>query len=265
MEEYLNKGIKDLITQFPGIEPILDEYNIGCDPSNVGKCRLRDSVDIYTLEPADEQRLMAGIAAVLYPDKDIKIPEIKKNKNKTAKAFSYSPPIKKLVEEHKLIKRLLALIPSIITNLDIASEEGKTILRDCVDFIRSYADKFHHAKEEDILFKYFDESLDIIKVIYEDHDTGRGHVAAVLKAIEAQDKEQIIVHLNGYRDLLTEHIKKEDEILYTWMDRNLSTNQVGSMFTKFNKVDEEFGDVPAKYEAFIVDMEKRFDRRIKES
>ena len=29
MEGYLNSGIKDLITRFPEIEKILDEYHIG--------------------------------------------------------------------------------------------------------------------------------------------------------------------------------------------------------------------------------------------
>jgi len=37
---------------------------------------------------------------------------------------------------------------------------------DGVDFIRSYADKYHHAREEEILFKYFDEDMAILKVMH---------------------------------------------------------------------------------------------------
>ncbi len=58
----------------------------------------------------------------------------------------------------EVIKRLLALIPQIVTKFDISSSKDKNLVRNCADFIRSYADKYHHAKEEDILFKYFDEN-----------------------------------------------------------------------------------------------------------
>ena len=35
MEAYLNKGIKEIIDQFPEIEDILNEYDIGCGPCSV--------------------------------------------------------------------------------------------------------------------------------------------------------------------------------------------------------------------------------------
>lgn len=71
--------------------------------------------------------------------------------------------------------------------------------------------------------------------------------------------EAIAEHLNLYHELLSEHIKKEDEILYLWMDRNLSIKQVGELFSKFNEIDEQFGDAPVKYEQFISELEERFN------
>lgn len=259
MEEYLNKGIKDVIDQFPKVGDILNDYNIGCAPCNVGSCLLKDIVDIHNLSPEEESELMFMIAKVVYPDKDIKKPEVKKKKDTAPKQYNYSPPISKLVNEHKLIKRLLALIPVIIKNQDLTSEEGKNLIRDCVDFIRSYADKYHHAKEEEILFKYFDDELDIIQVMLNDHNTGRSHVKSILEALDNNDKENVIFHLSGYQELLTEHIKKEDEILYVWMERILTDNQIGTLFSKFNEVDAEFGDSPNKYIEFITSLESRFN------
>jgi len=101
-----------------------------------------------------------------------------------------------------------------------------------VDFIRSYADRFHHAKEEDILFACFDPGLDILKAMHEDHDRGRAHVRGVVEALEQGDREGVAAHLAGYAGVLSEHIKKEDEILYPWMDRNLSVRQVGELFAR---------------------------------
>ncbi len=258
MEEYLNKGIKEIINQFPEVGNILNGYNIGCAPCSIGSCLLKDIIEIHNLSPDEEQELMAGIARVIYPDREIEIPRIARKHEARPEGISYSPPMKKLVDEHVLIKRLVAMIPELIDNLDVASEEGRQAIIDGVDFIRSYADKYHHAKEEEILLKYFDEDLDIIKTIYKDHETGRAHVRAVLKALDDRDKEAVSEHLNAYRELLTEHIRKEDEILYPWMDRNLSITQIGELFSKFSGKDEESGDAPKKYEGLINKLEQKF-------
>jgi hemerythrin-like domain-containing protein len=258
METYLNKSIKEVIDEFPEVEKVLDEFGIGCGPCSVGTCLLRDIVEIHDL-PADKEKvMMAKIAKIIYPDKPIEIPRLQRKAEDRPREITYSPPMKKLVDEHVLIKRWIALIPEVIKNLDVDSAEGRQVILDGVDFIRSYADKYHHAKEEDVLFKYFDEDLDIIQVMYEDHEQGRGHVRAILEALDRKDKAAIAEHMNAYRELLTGHIKKEDEILYTWMDRNLSVTQVGKLFSEFNTTDEQIGYSPDKYEVFIDRLEKKY-------
>jgi len=243
MEEYLNMPIKEVITKFPQAGDILSEYNIGCVPCSVGSCLLKDIVKIHNLSAEDEGELMARIAAIVYPGRKItrvKVSRYQSIKEKAAKELKYSPPIKRLVDEHTLIKKWLALIPDVVAKLDTQPALAREIIIKGVDFIRSYADKFHHAKEEEILFKYFDENLDIIKAMFADHDIARGHVRAVVEALEKKDKVALVEHLLAYRDLLAEHIKKEDEILYPWMDRNLSTRQVGELFAKFEEADGKF-------------------------
>ena len=256
MEEYLNKSIKEIINQFPEVGNILDQYNIGCAPCSVGSCLLKDIVEIHNLPAEEEQELMARIAKVIYPDREVKIPEVKRKGEAKPGEIRYSPPMQKLVDEHLLIKRLVAMIPEVIDNLDVESEPGRQVIVNSIDFIRSYADKYHHAKEEEILFKYFGEDLDIIKTMLEDHEKVRAHVRAILEALDNRDSEAISEHLNAYRELLSEHIKKEDEILYPWMDRDLSITQVGELFSEFNSRDQEFGDVPQRSEQFINKLEE---------
>ena len=65
----------------------------------------------------------------------------------------------------------------------------------------------------------------------------------------------------AYRELLTEHIRKEDEILYPWMDNQLSTHQVGELFSKFDAVDRQIEVSPDKYEDFIDQLEKKFENQ----
>lgn len=258
MEIYLNKGIKDIIAQFPKVGDILNEYNIGCAPCNVGTCLLKDIVEVHNLSYEAEHELMKRIAGVIYPGMEVVIPKIERKTGPSAGAIKYSPPVKRLVDEHVLIKRLLALVPRAVETLDAAREEDKQIMLGCVDFIRSYADKYHHAKEEDILFKKFSPDLEIINAMLEEHKIGRGHVKVAAEALETADNRAIKEHLTAYQRLLTDHIKKEDEILYPWMDRNLSMSQVGELFAEFDEADRRFPDAPLKYEGFIKTLEEKF-------
>ena len=258
MQSFLNRSIKAVIQEHPEVGQILDEFEIGCAPCSVGDCLLKDIVEIHNLSPEDERLLMARIAGAISPGEKIELPAVERKKPAGPKELKYSPPVKKLVEEHKLIKRCLALIPRLIENLELDSEPDRELIQNTVDFIRNYADRFHHAKEEDILFKYLDENLDILKVMYEDHETGRAHVRAVLAGVEQRDAGAVREHLSAYRELLTQHIKKEDEILYPWMDRAFSTSQVGELYSRFGEVDQQFGEAPRKYGEFIQNLEERY-------
>lgn len=257
LEDYLTKGIKEIITERPGIEAILDDYDIGCGPCMVGTCLLKDIVEIHALSPRDEREMMGRIANAIHPDGEIDVPTIQRKAN-ARKAVTYSPPMQKLVDEHKLIKRLVAQIPHIIESIDLETEEGRQRVLDGVDFIRNYADSYHHAKEEDLLFKYFDEDAEIIKAMHEDHRNARSRVKNIVEGVESRDRGSVIENLGAYRELLTDHIRKEDDILYPWMDRNITTTQVGKLFSSFSEVDERFGDAPARYEKFVRGLEKGF-------
>jgi len=259
MEDYLNSGIKAVIEKFPQVGGVLDEYGIGCGPCSVGTCLLKDIVDIHQLPPEEEKQMMTKIIKVIYPDKVVPIPQFSKKKA-TPKEIRFSPPMKALVDEHVLIKRWLALIPSVLKDLDLEKEEDRSLILQGVDFIRSYADRFHHAKEEDILFEYFDKNSDILKVMYQDHIQGRAHVKAVVEAVEQKNKAVVAEHLMAYRALLTQHIHKEDEILFPWMERNLSLTQIGELFSRFQETDKQMGSGTEKFESFINNLEAGYNQ-----
>jgi len=261
MEAYLNKSIKEVIKEFPPVEKILDEYGIGCGPCAVGLCLLKDIVGIHELPADQEQEMLGRIARVIHPGQEIQIPRVERKPEVKPKELRYSPPMKRLVDEHVLIKKWLALIPEILPTLNLESEEDRQLVREGVDFIRSYADKFHHAKEEDILFKYFDPNFDMVKVMCEDHQKARNHVRTIVEAVERKDRETVARHLNAYRDLLSQHIKREDEIMLPWMDKQLSVSQVGEMFSKFLEVEDRMDSYQQKYEDFISRVEIKYRRK----
>lgn len=260
MEELLNRGIKEIIEEYPAIGDILSEYKVGCVTCEGGVCLLRQIVAIHNLAPETERDILTRIAAVVWPGREVKIP-VRKREQPAREAASASPPMKKLMDEHKLIKRWIALIPTVIPDLDLGSAETQQLVRAGLDFIRSFADKFHHAKEEEILFRYFDQTLEIITVMLEDHEKARAHVRAVNDALTSRDNDAARRHLAAYAELLTEHIKKEDEILYPWMDRQLSDAQVGRLFSEFAEADQRLAGVAERAEKFVREMEERPAKR----
>lgn len=261
MESYKNKGIKEIIAEFPVIGSILEEYGIGCGPCTVGICQLKDILDIHAMEPDKEQELMTRIEAAIYPERKIDIPVKTDHTSIAGTQLHYSPPVQRLVDEHVMIKRWLALIPFVVETMDLTTAEGVQIVKEGVDLIRFYADRFHHEKEEGILFKYFDDTTEIFQVIYEDHKQARNHVQEMLAAIDREDKSSLAHHLTGYCTLLTEHIKKEDGILFPWLDRKLTADQLKELTYKFDLADMQIGTGIEKYQLFLGQLEERAGKR----
>ena len=260
MDAYSAMGIKPLIEAFPRVGEILDRYGIGCVPCTIGTCELQDVIKVHALPPQDEAEMMYRIEKAIYPDRDVPRPAMRTTaKPSRPTGISYSPPVRRLVDEHKWIKRLLALIPDVVNEIRACSEIDTDLLLAAVDFIRGYADRFHHMKEEDILFDYTDREMGIVQVILHDHTRARGFVRAIVQAVENSDADPLCTNLVHYRELLTEHITKEDEILYPYIDRELTTSQVGEIFGRFEQVESELpGDIPQRYKAFIIGLENRY-------
>ncbi len=257
MDNFLRMSIREIIKTHPETERILADYDIDCESCTARNCLLGDIADIHNLSVENERALMERITEVISPGSEINISLRKRTLSKPNK-ISYSPPIEKLVEEHELIKRFVALIPFIIDEINISSQEIDRLIPDAVDFIGTFADRIHHTKEELILFKYFNEDIEIIRSMHEDHENARMHARAVKKAVGNRDRDKVISGLNGYRDVLVGHIKREDEILYPWMDNNLSASEKSDMFLKFNSEDKKDRSDIHKYETYISSLEEEF-------
>ncbi len=253
IERYMNREIKAVMAEFPAIEKILEEYGVGCGTCSAGSCQMNDIVTIHVLSDAQETELMARLALV-FEGREAEAMAMK-GEAKPLRIL-YSTPIQTLVDEHGLIKRFIALIPSITTALDLATEEGRSTMAMGIDMIRSYADRFHHAKEEDILFGYTDEGSEMIRIMYEDHKAARAHVQAMIRGVDARDTEAVAKHLIAYGALLSQHIKKEDEILYPFIDRGLSGAQIRELILRFKEADETLAVDTKKYTTWIEGLEK---------
>ncbi len=137
-----------------------------------------------------------------------------------------------MVEEHQLILRMIALLEKNTEQLEAGRFRDWQFYLDAVRFIRNFADRFHHAKEEDILFEALvkngmPKDNSPVAAMRMAHDQGRAFVRAMEEAAQkaqAGELGQIPViaeNARGYARLLRDHIDKEDHILYPLAEKVL--------------------------------------------
>lgn len=133
-----------------------------------------------------------------------------------------------LVHEHQVIERVLAALAS---GVRAAGETGKldvAWLRSVVTFSRQFIDRCHHGKEEGCLFPCLERrgiprEGGPIGVMLQEHEMGRElvrHIAEALDGYErgAATREGVLAPCRAYVELLTQHIAKENTILFPMGD-----------------------------------------------
>jgi hemerythrin-like domain-containing protein len=173
-----------------------------------------------------------------------------------------------LVEEHRLILRMIALLEKKAPLTAAGSYRNWQFYLDGVDFIRNYADHYHHAKEEDVLFEALvtngmPRQNSPVAAMLMEHDQGRAHVAAMETAarlaLEGQEGQgqAIADSAQAYAALLKDHIAKEDDVLYPLAERVIPEAMRSAIVTGYEEAEActpaDFGDryraVVERYEA----------------
>lgn len=152
-------------------------------------------------------------------------------------------PTTTLSDEHKNILKVIEAVSKQCEEIDLGKEIDKNFFVKAIDFIINYADKYHHTKEEDILFAELNKDgvlqhCNPIGQMLHEHDLARGLVKGLSEAIEKGDKAEIVKNARDYCELLEEHIFKEDNILYPMADEALKENAQGEIAEKFAKIPE---------------------------
>jgi len=154
-----------------------------------------------------------------------------------------------LKEEHRVIERMLRILTVACEKLEGGEEVSPEVFRRAVDFIRMFADRCHHGKEEDTLFPQIEKRVPKeggpTGVMRIEHDQGRGFVRGLAEAAEKYTmgdktaKQSIIENARGYVMLLSQHIPKEDDILYPLADQICGPAEQKELLEKFEKIERE--------------------------
>jgi hemerythrin-like domain-containing protein len=172
-----------------------------------------------------------------------------------------------MTDEHQLILRMIALVEKNTALMEQGQFRNWQFFLDAVDFIRNYADRFHHAKEEDVLFielvkNGMPEKQSPIEAMHMEHDQGRAFVRAIETAAEkalAGEPGQIPViaeNAKSYAELLRGHIDKEDNILYPLAERVLPDNVRDGMLQAYTIAEAKTPGLEAKYRQLVEKYEQ---------
>lgn len=177
-----------------------------------------------------------------------------------------------MVEEHENIRRMLKITRNVCYRVMTKGDYDVDDFPRIIDFIRIYADKHHHGKEEDILFETMKEELETlaksgaITGMYIEHDMGRLYMLnleAALKEFKNGNDEarmDIIANAVSYTDLLDRHIEKENMALYKFAEKSLSDESKAFIDEESGKVEDlatESG-LQDKYIALIEELEDKY-------
>lgn len=162
-----------------------------------------------------------------------------------------------LSEEHQYILKVISAVEQECTTMENQIVINDSFWPAIIDFVQNYADHFHHAKEEEILFKEMcrdDVPLPcnpVQQMLYE-HEQGRKFVRQLVTALENKVLANILDNARNYAMLLRSHIHKEDNILYPMADQALGQDIQDKMLAAFKQVEtEKFpADLKEKYQNF---------------
>src|SRR5665647_475429 len=131
-----------------------------------------------------------------------------------------------LLIEHRLIERMLIVIKDALSKIEFRHEIDPVFVDIAVDFIRVYADRTHHGKEEDILMRELKKKplspkdQVIMNDLIKEHMLVRQTTALISNANDRYrdgDDIALIVIANNLKTLIEffpKHIEKEDKNFY---------------------------------------------------
>lgn len=150
-----------------------------------------------------------------------------------------------LCNEHQYILKVISAALNECEKVESGQEPDVVFFEKTIDFIKNYADKFHHAKEEDILFKAMLDNVDglhcnPIPVMLHEHQEGRHYLQGMEQGLAESNIPELIKNTRAYGYLLEQHIYKEDNILYPMAEEALTNEQKQEVNKLYEEADNAF-------------------------
>ena len=155
-----------------------------------------------------------------------------------------------LIKEHDSILEMLGVLGKVCDKLEAGDAVVPEHLEEILSFLQGFADQCHHGKEEDLLFPAMEASGipregGPIGVMLLEHVQGREFIQRMIAAVrslkEADPKapNEFVGAGRDYVRLLTQHIEKENNVLFRMADMRISESKQQELEKQFEVVDKE--------------------------
>ncbi len=175
-------------------------------------------------------------------------------------------PIGQLMIEHRLIEKMVYLLDRQLKRMEETQNADIAFLKVAADFFRTYADKTHHGKEEDILFRELAKKQlsqidkQMMDELTQEHIIARGMVARLIKAREnytqgnLDNLHEIMVSIKELVAFYPVHIMKEDKRFFYPSLEYFNEQEQADMLQEFWEFDRKL--IHDKYKKIVDEIEK---------
>ena len=170
-----------------------------------------------------------------------------------------------LMIEHRLIERMISQIKDALAQIESTQKVDPLFVDTAVDFIRIYADRTHHGKEEDILFRDLSkrplsaEDQRVMDELIQEHVFGRQTTKALVEANaryrngDASALADIADKLRTLVEFYPKHIEKEDKVFFPASRAYFTDEEDQAMLAEFWEFDREM--IHEKYKSVVEELE----------
>jgi hemerythrin-like domain-containing protein len=175
-------------------------------------------------------------------------------------------PVEVLISEHRLIEHTVGVLKKEQQKIVVTSKVDPNFIVVAVDFFRTYADRYHHGKEEGILFnalsrrKLSEADARMMRELILEHAYARKTVFNLEKLKESylagqtEALSSVVESLNALIELYPKHIEKEDKHFFYPSMQYLTGREQEEMLQKFLEYNRTFTD--NRYKQIIETLEK---------
>ncbi|MEM0457328.1 MAG: hemerythrin domain-containing protein [Nitrososphaerota archaeon] len=160
-------------------------------------------------------------------------------------------PTEVLKSEHRVIEKVITTMDWVGRTLLRGKRVDPSLIEEITDFMEKFADKCHHGKEENVLFEWMErmgvpkEGGPIGVMLYE-HELGRSYRKAIVEALPSYKEgsleaaKVIAENVQAYATMLSQHIMKEDNILFKIADELIAEKDDETyLMENFEKVERK--------------------------
>jgi hemerythrin-like domain-containing protein len=155
-------------------------------------------------------------------------------------------PIEDLMREHGVLSRGLLIYDEIGRRIESSKEFPSEAITGTARLIQRFVENYHEKLEENYLFPRFEKAsrlVDLVKVLLEQHQTGRRLTAQILglssRPLNLEEQIRLQMYLRAFCRMYRPHKAREDTVLFPTFHSAVSPEEFDTLGDTFEDQEEK--------------------------